>query len=161
MIRVHGTFLRLVRCSDMARSISRVAVLVGAFTLACGSAPDAPAPNLEPSLDASPAPRYSELFERYFAPDTAGHCANAGCHADPGHTVWRCGPTKDDCYAGMSEIGLIDGATPAHSAIVDPHRSPLTWINPTGGNMPLDAQGQNSAAGEALRAWVAAGARND
>jgi len=61
----------------------------------------------------------------------------------------------------MSEIGLIDAARPTRSAIVDEHRSPLTWINPAGGNMPLDAQGANVAAAEALRAWVAAGARND
>ncbi len=118
-------------------------------------------PDTKPPVDAAPAPRYSELFERYFAPDTPGHCATAGCHADPGHTVWRCGPTKDDCYVGMSEVGLIGEATPAHSAIVDPRRSPLSWINPSGGNMPLDAQLSNDAAAEALRAWVAAGGQND
>ena len=136
-------------------------MLLGAFMLACGSSPEAAPSNGEPAPDAAPAPRYSELFDDYFAPNTPGHCATAGCHADPGHTVWRCGPTKDDCYSGMVEVGLIDQANPTHSAIVDAHRSPLTWINPSGGNMPLDAQLSNAAAAEALRAWVAAGAQND
>ena len=143
----------------MTQPVARFALLFAVFASACGGTPDAPMPG--PSLDAAVAPSYSELFESYFAPGTLGHCATAGCHADPGHAVWRCGPTKDDCYAGMTEVGLIDSATPAHSAIVDPHRSPLTWINPAGGNMPLDAQGANAAAADALRAWVSAGARND
>jgi hypothetical protein len=145
----------------MIPSIARLALLLGAFTLACGASPEPSPQDTEPSVDVANAPTYSELFDRYFAPDTPGHCATAGCHADPGHTVWRCGPTKDDCYAGMSEVGLIDSTRPARSAIVDVHRSPLTWLNPAGGNMPLDAQGPNPAASEALRAWVAAGARND
>jgi hypothetical protein len=145
----------------MTRSIPRLALLLAAFPAACSASSDPSGSDTPLSVDAAKAPGYSELFDAYFAPGTPGHCATAGCHADPGHTVWRCGPTKDDCYAGMSEIGLIDSATPAHSAIVDPHRSPLTWINPDGGNMPLDAQGANSNAAEALRAWVAAGARND
>ena len=155
----------------MSCPVTRVAVLLGALTLACGSTPEAPAPleastppegstrDEPPSVD--PAPSYAELFETYFAPGTPGHCATAGCHADPGHAVWLCGTTKSDCYAGMVDVGLIDAAQPARSALVDPHRSPLTWINPAGGTMPLDAQGENDQAAAALRAWVAAGARND
>ena len=147
----------------MTRSltITRLALLLAALTPACGPSPDPPGSGTEASVDGAKAPKYSELFDAYFAPGTPGHCATAGCHADPDHTVWRCGATKDDCYAGMSEIGLIDSANPARSAIVDPRRSPLTWINPDGGNMPLDAQGSNVSAAEALREWVDAGARND
>lgn len=145
----------------MTRSIAFIALLLLASTPACGAAPSASEMGAEPAVAATQAPRYSELFDAYFAPGTPGHCATAGCHADPGHTVWRCGPTKDDCYAGMSEVGLIDSANPARSAIVDEHRSPLTWINPAGGTMPLDAQNTNVTAAQALRAWVAAGARND
>lgn len=145
----------------MTRLLAPVALLLVVSTSGCGASANPSASGAEPSVEETPAPKYSELFESYFAEGTPGHCATAGCHADPGHTVWRCGPTKDDCYAGMTEIGLIDAANPARSAVVDPHRSPLTWVNPEGGNMPLDAQGVNVTAAEALRAWVEAGARND
>ncbi|HYQ40669.1 MAG TPA: hypothetical protein VER11_01835 [Polyangiaceae bacterium] len=146
----------------MNRSNERVALLlILPFALACGSSLDSTDSDTEPPVAQIDAPKYSELFAAYFAAGTPGHCATVGCHADPGHTVWRCGPTKDDCYAGMTEVGLIDPASPTRSAIVDPHRSPLTWLNPAGGNMPLDAPGADAAAAEALRAWVAAGAQND
>lgn len=145
----------------MNQPIARVALIVAAFAPACGPSPVPSTLDPEPAVDAVDAPKYSELFDMYFAADTAGHCATAGCHADPGHTVWRCGPSASDCYAGMSEVGLIDTANPGHSAIVDAHRSPLTWLNAAGGNMPLDAQGANAAAADAIRAWVAAGAHDD
>src|SRR3954470_19296832 len=57
----------------------------------------------EPEVDAAPdaaiagqtdAPTYDELFNEYFAEGKPGHCATAGCHADPGHNVWLC-PDKD------------------------------------------------------------------
>jgi hypothetical protein len=147
--------------ANMTASIARFALLLAGFALGCGSAPGTSTSDTQPSVDVTTAPSYANLFAMYFGPGTPGQCATAGCHADPEHTVWRCGPTKDDCYAGMLQIGLIDSTNPARSAIVDAHRSPLTWINPAGGNMPLDAQGPDATAGEALRAWVAAGAHND
>jgi len=110
-----------------------------------------------PLAENADAPTFSELFDTYFAAGTPGHCATAGCHADPGHNVWRC-QDEDSCYEGMRDVGLIDATTPAKSWIADPKRSPLTWINPAGGNMPLDAQGDNDAARTAIEAWVAAGA---
>jgi hypothetical protein len=58
----------------------------------------------------------------------------------------------------MLDIGLIDAHEPRRSLIANPSRSPLTWINAAGGIMPLDAQGPNEAAREAIIAWVAAGA---
>jgi hypothetical protein len=61
----------------------------------------------------------------------------------------------------MIEIGLIDPTDPTHSEIADPKLSPLTWINPAGGTMPFDAQGDNEAGREAIQAWVAAGAAHD
>jgi len=109
---------------------------------------------------ASAAPSYEELFATYLDAGTPGHCATSGCHADPGHNVWLC-TDKDTCYQGMVDVGLIDIAEPALSEIADSKRSPLTWINPAGGTMPLDAQGDNEAAREAINAWVAAGAAND
>jgi len=150
----------------MNRLLVRFVLLCGPCPIACGATADPAMTAIttpEPVLpsDAGPAPSYGELFDTYFAPGTPGHCATAGCHADPGHTVWRCGPTKDDCYDGMVEVGLVDPVRPAHSALVDVRRSPLTWINPAGGNMPLDAQLANDAGRDALLAWVAAGAQND
>jgi hypothetical protein len=106
------------------------------------------------------APTYEELFDTYFAAGEPGHCATAGCHADPGHNVWLC-TDKDTCYRGMLDVGLINAADPTRSTIGDRAHSPLTWINPAGGNMPLDAQGENAEGAAAIEAWVAAGALND
>ena len=132
--------------------------LLGLLT-ACG-APDNPPPRL-PEGDLGPALTYTELFAQFFAPGTPGHCATGGCHADPGHTVWLCGTTKDSCYNGMVNVGLVNPARPQASTIADPRLSPLTWINPTGGNMPYDAMGPNPAGRDAIVAWVAAGAQNN
>jgi hypothetical protein len=130
------------------------------FTLfaACGSPDETPQ---LPDASLGPAPTYTELFTQFFAPGTPGHCATAGCHADPGHNVWLCGTNKDSCYAGMVNVGLINPAKPQTSMIADPTLSPLTWINPAGGNMPQDATGPNTLGRDAIRAWVAAGAQNN
>jgi hypothetical protein len=114
--------------------------------VACSSAP---APDAAPS--------YQELFTSYFAPGTAGHCATAGCHADPGHNVWLC-TNAETCFQGMVEVGLIDLDDPNLSEIADPARSPLTWFNAAGGNMPFDAQVANPNGRAAIEAWIAAGA---
>jgi hypothetical protein len=81
--------------------------------------------------------------------------------SDPRHTVWACGANKEECYLGMTVVGLIDPSDPTHSPIASPTLSPLVWINPSGGNMPFDAQVENASAREAIAAWVAAGARDD
>ena len=140
----------------MNRSLTRVGLLLGVFALGCGSPTDAP------TTAPTTAPTYSELYTNYFTPGTPGHCATAGCHADPGHTTWLCGASKGDCYAGMVGIGLIDLSDPTHSPIADPARSPLVWFNPAGGNMPFDAPNGESPAGrDAIAAWVAAGAQDN
>jgi hypothetical protein len=61
----------------------------------------------------------------------------------------------------MLEMGLIDPEHPDRSTLIDPARSPVTWFNPRGGTMPLDAQRANEEARAAIAAWIAAGARND
>lgn len=112
---------------------------------------------------AEPPPTYSELYDRYFAAGTTpGHCANAGCHGDPNHVIWLCGPTKDTCYAGMvsSDSGLINTAMPRRSLIADPASSPLSWINPIG-PMPFDHPGPFPEGRDAILAWIFAGALND
>jgi hypothetical protein len=129
----------------MRRSINICRFVFYLFAASCSAPP------------AALAPTYSDLFANYFAPGTPGHCATSGCHADPGHNVWLCG-SRETCYSGMLQMDLIDPAAPERSAIIDPSRSPLTWVNAAGGNMPLDAQGPNAAARAALSAWVEAGA---
>lgn len=111
---------------------------------------------------APPPPTYSELYERYFAAGTPGHCATAGCHADPLHLQWLCGTTKDMCYAGMTspESGLINTAVPRLSLIANPSLSPLSWINPNG-PMPNDKPGPFPEGRDAILAWIAAGAPNN
>lgn len=111
---------------------------------------------------ADPAPTYSELYARYFAPGTPGHCAMGGCHGDPLHIIWLCGTTKDTCYAGMTspEAGLINTKAPRLSLIANPVSSPLSWINPNG-PMPQDHPGPFPEGRDAILAWIAAGAPND
>ena len=141
---------------------------------ACGVAPGAasdPAPRTDPpptdpsSVRCTPpsdgvAPTYTELFDQFFAKGKPGHCATGGCHANPGFNEWLCGDTKDSCYTGMVEVGLVNPTDPAASLIGNTTQSPLSWINPTG-NMPFDAPGPFPAGRDAILAWVAACARND
>jgi hypothetical protein len=156
-------------CSSGCGGWEAAQVLPGAFDMPSSSAldmtsspPDATDLASSPlANDAGPALTYTQLFAQFFAPGTPGHCATAGCHADPDHNVWLCGTTKDSCYPGMVGVGLIDVAHPEHSMIADPTLSPLTWIDPAGGNMPFDAPGQNAAGRAAILNWVAAGAQNN
>lgn len=137
--------------------------LLLSFTAALASACASNAPVAEDGVaePVAPAPTYAELYDTYFAPGTPGHCATSGCHADPGHNVWLCGSSAELCFQGMVSVGLIDPDDPTHSDIANPKRSPLTWFNAAGGNMPFDAQGANDAARDAIAAWVAVGAKAD
>jgi len=133
-----------------------------AVVAACGGmdtagTPDAVAPCVPPP--AGTAPTYSELYTKYFAPNTRGHCATDGCHLD-GVQGWTCGRTKDTCYQGMVAIELINPAAPATSVIADPKRSPLSWINPNG-PMPFDTPGSFAEGATAISRWVAACAQNN
>jgi hypothetical protein len=111
---------------------------------------------------AEPPPTYSELYARYFAPGTPGHCATDGCHGGKTYNIWLCGTTKDTCYAGMTspEAGLINTAVPRLSLIADPRSSPLSWFNPNG-PMPYDKPGPFPEGRDAIQAWIFAGAPND
>jgi hypothetical protein len=120
-------------------------------------APDAIAKSCNPS---NSAPTYTELYTKYFAANTPGHCAIAECHSDPKHNIWLCGPTKDTCYSGMVSAGIIDLANPVASKIGDPRNSPINWINPNG-PMPQDAPKPFPEGRDAILAWVAACAQNN
>lgn len=133
-------------------------------TQADATTPPDPAPTAMPAASCPPAagtaPTYAQLFEQYFAKGTPGHCANAGCHASPGFNEWLCGDTKDSCYQGMVQVGLINPEKPQASLIGSPSQSPLSWLNATG-NMPFDATGPFPAGRDAILAWVAGCAPND
>jgi hypothetical protein len=134
-----------------------------ALVAGCGSgsgtdaAPDAIAKVCNPG---NVAPTYTQLYTKYFAVGTPGHCATAECHADPRHNIWLCGPTKDTCYNGMVSVGLIDPANPGASRIGDPKNSPLNWVNPNG-PMPQDNPKPFPEGRDAILAWVAACAKNN
>lgn len=132
-----------------------------ALVAACGS--DSAGADARPPVDAPPALPYTELYARYFADGTIGHCAKSGCHSDPDHNIWLCGPTKDSCYNGMVAQGLIDPINPQRSLIGDVKNSPINWVNPSG-PMPFDQPTPTVPFPEgraAILAWVAAGAKND
>ena len=80
------------------------------------------------------APTYAELYDTYFAKGTPGHCATAGCHADPGHNVWLCGNDAETCYKGMTDMGLINPSTRRSRA------SPIPSARRSPGSMPAAAR---------------------
>jgi hypothetical protein len=126
-----------------------------ALVAACGT--DTADPRLS-----EPPPTYSELYTRYFAAGTPGHCATDGCHAGPNYVIWVCGSTAATCYTGMAspDAGLINTAMPQMSLIIDPANSPLSWFNPNG-PMPYDKPGPFPEGRDAIQAWVADGAPNN
>jgi hypothetical protein len=155
MSKTTNTLMRRLRNGILAGTLVALALA------ACGSdtAPgaDAIAKTCDPNAT---APTYTELYTRYFAANTPGHCATAECHADPRHEAWLCGPTKDVCYNGMVQIGLINTANPIASRIADPKASPLNWFNPAG-PMPADDPRPFPEGRDAILAWVNACAKNN
>ena len=142
------------------RKILRYCLAALVVVAACGtdsSSPDASGACVPPQN--STAPTYSDLYTRYFATGTPGHCANTECHADD-RNGWACGPNKNTCYAGMVGIGIINTADPKASTIGDPRKSPLNWVN-VAGPMPQDAVMPFPEGRDAILAWVAACAQNN
>ncbi|HET7503840.1 MAG TPA: hypothetical protein VFK02_22620, partial [Kofleriaceae bacterium] len=81
--------------------------------------PDARAPCVAPATGSSPT--FTQLYTKYFASGTPGHCATGGCHlSEADSTGWVCGTSKATCYQGMVGIGLIDTQFPQFSVIADP-----------------------------------------
>jgi hypothetical protein len=158
------TMHRVNERRDRAPSHTRwrwLAVLV--VVAACGTdtadPTDARAPCTPPATGS--APTYTELYTKYFAPKTPGHCATKDCHlSEADSTGWVCGTTKDSCYQGMVSIGIIDPMFPRASVIADPKNSPLRWINPNG-PMPQDAVKAFPEGADAIMKWVATCAQNN
>jgi hypothetical protein len=107
----------------------------------------------------STAPTYSQLYTRYFAAGTQGHCATDGCHLDASQG-WACGTNKDTCYAGMVGVEIINPMNPRASVIGDPKASPISWVN-VNGPMPQDNAVPFPEGRDAIMAWVAACAQNN
>ncbi len=101
---------------------------------------------------------WSFVYARYFAAGTAGHCGNSGCHGQV-RAGFRCGDSKDTCFEGLVEAGLVDRAKPRLSKLGDPERTPLAWYG-LGGPMPADAALANKEAADAVTLWLLAGANN-
>jgi hypothetical protein len=143
-------------------------VLVVAVAMAgCGTnntTPDAapPVDALTMCIPNAPALTYSQLYTRYFATGTPGHCANEDCHGDTTFNSWSCGSNKDKCFSGMVGIGLIDTVAPLASRIANPSTSPIAWVNMSTGLMPADEFPRAFPEGrDAIQAWVRACATNN
>jgi hypothetical protein len=157
MYRMLNPGFALVRFAPARFALTLAAAVAAACGSSNGSGPDAAA-----RCDPPPAtaPTYTELYTKYFAAGTKGHCANDGCH-NGAFNVWRCGDDKDTCYRGMVTMAaLISPSNPTASPIADPRNSPLSWINPSG-IMPFDTPGAFPEGCAAITAWVAAGAQNN
>ena len=127
-----------------------------------------PAPNAGEDAGAGPGPgpgpapsdgpTWTELYTTQFGPGTPGHCSGTGgCHTNM-RGGFKCGTNKNDCYNGLVQAGLIDPANPAASKLGDENESPLVWF---GGGMPLDNSDLNPEGAAAVKAWIAAGAKNN
>jgi hypothetical protein len=88
---------------------------------------------------------WSQIYAKYFATGTAGHCVD--CHSS-------FGASASALYTHLKNAGQISGTS---SPLVT-SRSILLW---SGGNMPQDGTGTDAAAVADLKAWVAAGALNN
>jgi hypothetical protein len=124
---------------------------------AAAAEPDASARTLPPPKGNT----WSYLYGTYIAAaDSPGHCGKAGCHQKVFHG-FKCGNDKDTCYAGLVAVGIVNPGSPARSLLIDPIASPLYWVNPDTGIMPLDNAHPNDQAAADFTAWVVAGATND
>jgi hypothetical protein len=143
----------------MKRQALRAVLAALVVVAACKLESVGPMPDAGPCMPSNTAPTYTELYTKYFAADTPGHCATSGCHLDALNS-WACGTDKDTCYTGMVGIGLINPANPLASRIGDPQNSALSWMN-INGNMPLDDIAPFPEGRDAILAWVAACAQNN
>lgn len=116
-----------------------------AFAPKAGSGPSTPTPT-DPTRPQPTVPPTSwrGIYNVYFGDGTVGHCTN--CHAEMG--------SASAAYTFLQSKGQIDGT---RSKLVAAG-SILTWF---GGRMPPAGPASYPEAARDLRAWVAAGARND
>jgi hypothetical protein len=101
---------------------------------------------------------WTQLYNRFLGPNTAGHCSGTGgCHTTL-KGGFKCGTNKDTCFQGLVDAGLVNPDSPADSPLARVNESPLAWF---GGGMPLDRPEPNPAAAAAVKAWINGGAKNN
>ena len=123
-----------------------------------GTGNDATAPDAADAHPVGVAPTWTQIYAQYMGPGTPGHCSGTGgCHTNA-RAGFKCGTTKAECFAGLVQSGLVTPANGAQSPIAMDGQSPLVWL---GGGMPLDDNAPNPAGAAAVKAWVAAGAKNN
>jgi hypothetical protein len=135
-----------------------------ALVTGCGaSSPNDETPDAAPAvcMPSAAAPTYSQLYTRYFAPGTPGHCADENCHGQVAFNVWRCGNSKETCFEGMVSAGLIDTGNALNSRLGNSRLSPLRWINNDSGSMPADNFSPFNEGRDAILAWISACAPNN
>jgi hypothetical protein len=129
-----------------------------------GDSPAAPASSSDAAAPSTPtapsapskAPTWTNVYAQYFAATSPGKCGASGCHSSS-RGRFKCGTTKDTCYAGLVASRLIDTKNPTASSIANDNTSPLSWF---GGNMP-GRPTKNQKAHDDISAWVSAGALNN
>ena len=88
---------------------------------------------------ATPAPTWTDLYSRYFGPNTPGHCGR--CHRN------GCELNKNACYQWFARKKQFPLQT-----------SRLTWF---GGDMPKDNLAPNPQAELDMTAWQTSGGENN
>ncbi len=113
---------------------------------------------------------WADLYRDCFGPGHADCSGAAGCHASAGDTGtsfsgFLCGPTKDECYAGMvgkdSLVPMGGSKTPETTRLYSALRKappaaspPRAMPNNSGFEFDADALRR-------LRTWIQNGAKND
>ncbi|MFO0658720.1 MAG: hypothetical protein U0165_02645 [Polyangiaceae bacterium] len=102
---------------------------------------------------------WTQLYNEVFGPTGTSHCTGSSCHTNL-KGGFKCGTTKDTCYTGFVNAGLVSpGSSASSSVIVDPAQSPLCGT--LGGSMPQGGTCVTSAQITEIKSWLADGAQNN
>ncbi|MFS8071602.1 MAG: hypothetical protein ACMG6S_34975 [Byssovorax sp.] len=103
---------------------------------------------------------WTQIYGTIFGPQGTSSCSKNGvCHTVT-KDGFKCGTTKDTCYAGFVSSGMvIPGAAAASSDLVTTVLSPL--CGPLGGTMPMDGKCTTAAQVAQIKAWLSNGGQND
>jgi len=135
----------------------------GGADAAADTGVDVPVPldGCAPTTDGG-APTWTALYADFFGPAGQGNCSlKVGCHADNtgGGAIWMCGPTQATCWQGMQ--GNVDLCDPSASKVL----FMLRKASDPGaiGKMPQEPTTVTFSDTDLarIRAWIAAGAKND
>lgn len=133
----------------------------GSDAAATDAGKDAPGDACVLESDAG-APTWTALYADFFGPAGVGNCSlKIGCHADNtgGGAIWTCGPTKDTCWLGMqNNVTVCDAAGSKVLLMLRKASDPTVP-----GKMPQEPTTVTFSDTDLarIRAWIAAGAKND